>query len=359
MKILTILGARPQFIKAATFSASLNDFNKTGSAKISERILHTGQHYNYELSRQIIEQLGLPLPYMNLGIGSGNHSRVTGEMMIKTEVQILAEKPDWVLVYGDTNSTLAGALAAAKLNTRVCHIEAGLRSFNRNMPEEINRVLTDHVSDLLFAPTMAAVTNLRNENIHQGVHHVGDIMHDAALRFGELAGKQPDIRKRLGISGYLLATVHRQENTDSKDRLSVIFNAFDRIATHDCPLVLPIHPRTEKMIRQFDITSRNKYLKIIPPVSFLDMITLEKNARAILTDSGGVQKEAYFHQTPCITLRDETEWTETVEAGWNQVTGINEEEIIRAVDNARPGKIIEDYGKGDAGRKMIELLLDF
>ena len=399
MKILTILGARPQFIKAAAFSAALAEFNREVSARgnagrqpdkslyleesqegggsllseesirqkfskrhkgivlIEEKILHTGQHYDFELSEQMFIQLGIPRPYINLGIGSMNHGQMTGEMIIRIEKEILNENPDRVLVYGDTNSTLAGALAAAKLHVPVCHVEAGLRSYDRRMPEEINRVLTDHVSTILFAPTHAAVKNLERENIKKGVHHVGDIMYDAAIRFGKIAQNESKIIKRLSLKAFFLATVHRQENTDKQESLAGIINAFDEIATSGCPVIFPIHPRTTKMMDKFSIHPRNPDVLIIPPVSFLDMILLEKNARAILTDSGGIQKEAYFHRTPCITLRDVTEWVETVEAGWNQVTGTKTKDIVRAVGQIGKGSIIDEYGKGKTAQEMIKLIM--
>jgi UDP-GlcNAc3NAcA epimerase len=360
MKILTILGARPQFIKAAAFSAALSEANwdaSEGAVMIQEKILHTGQHYDIELSEQIFKQLGIPRPYLNLGIGSMNHGQMTGEMIIRIEKEIQHENPDWVIVFGDTNSTLAGALAAAKLHFPVCHVEAGLRSFDKRMPEEVNRVLTDHVSTLLFAPTHTAVKNLKQENISKGVHHVGDIMYDAAIRFGKIARNESKILKQLSVKDFFLATVHRQENTDVRENLEGIFQAFDEIATPDCPVILPIHPRTSKMLERYRIRPRNPAVRIIPPVPFLDMIMLEKDARAILTDSGGIQKEAYFHRTPCITLRDVSEWVETVDAGWNQLVGARTEKIIRAVRQIKKGSKIDDYGKGDSAQKMIKLII--
>jgi len=362
MKILTILGARPQFIKAAAFSTALSESNNEasttdkGDVLIEEKILHTGQHYDFELSEQIFTQLGIPRPYLNLNIRSKNHGQMTGEMIIMIEKEIQQENPDWVLVYGDTNSTLAGAVAASKLHVQVCHIEAGLRSFDKRMPEEINRVLTDHISELLFAPTYSAVKNLKQENITEGVHHVGDIMNDAAIRFGNIAKNESNILNQLSIDKFFLATVHRQENTDNQECLTGIIKAFDEIATADCPVILPIHPRTIKMLDRYKIHPRNPDVRLITPVAFLDMIMLEKNASAILTDSGGIQKEAYFHRTPCITLRDVTEWVETVEAGWNQVVGTKTEKIVRAVKRIKEGSVINEYGKGDSGQKMIKLL---
>ena len=360
MKILTILGARPQFIKAAAFSAALSDFNGGGHAvdMIEEKILHTGQHYDFELSEQIFAQLGIPRPYLNLGIGSKNHGRMTGEMIIRIEKEILEQNPDWVNVYGDTNSTLAGALAAAKLHVPVSHIEAGLRSFDRRMPEEVNRVLTDHVSTLLFAPTSKAVKNLQHENIINGVFHVGDIMYDAAIRFGKVARNESEILKQLELKEFFLATVHRQENTDIQDHMAGILQAFDEIATTECPVIFPIHPRTGKMMEKYKIQPGNPHVRIINPVSFLDMILLEQNARAILTDSGGIQKEAYFHRTPCITLRDVTEWVETVDSGWNQVVGAGTEKIIRAVGQIREGSVIDEYGSGNTALEIIKLMVD-
>ncbi len=282
---------------------------------------------------------------------------MTGEMIIGIEKQIMAETPDLVLVYGDTNSTLAGALAAVKLGIPVCHVEAGLRSHNKSMPEEINRILTDHVSALLFAPTQSAVLNLKVENIYNGVYHTGDIMYDASLLFGDLASKQSDILERMQLTKFCVATIHRQENTDNRENLVEIISAFDRIAGRNYPLIFPIHPRTEKMMKQFGIAPKNPDVRIIPPVSFLDMISLEINAKVILTDSGGMQKEACFHGTPCITLRGETEWTETVDAGWNQITGARADAIVAAMGNTGKGKKITDYGEGKAAVKMIEILL--
>jgi UDP-GlcNAc3NAcA epimerase len=407
MKILTILGARPQFIKAAAFSAALSEFNREvatarstvshqdespndeeseegggsllsedlthrvgspgekapltsgGAIPMEERILHTGQHYDFELSEQIFLQLGIPRPYLNLDIGSGGHGRMTGEMLVRIEQEILSEKPGMVVVYGDTNSTLAGALAAAKMHVPVCHVEAGLRSFDKRMPEEINRVLTDHVSALLFAPTRMAVSNLQKENITGGVYHVGDIMYDAAIRFGKIARQESNVLRRLSLTSFFLATVHRQENTDDRDSLAGIISAFDEIATGDCPVIFPNHPRTVKMLDRYKIKPQNPDVRVIPPLPFLDMIVLEQNARAILTDSGGIQKEAYFHRTPCITLRDVTEWTETVEAGWNQLAGSDTGRIVQAAGRIKKGEMIDEYGRGKSGREMIKILTTY
>jgi UDP-GlcNAc3NAcA epimerase len=281
-------------------------------------------------------------------------------MLMKIEQEILSEEPDWLLVYGDTNSTLAGALAAAKLHIKVCHVEAGLRSFNKRMPEEINRIMTDHVSDLLFVPTATAIRNLQAENITGGVHHTGDIMYDAALRFGEVAENSSDILDQLEIKpgSYLLATVHRQENTDEISRLKGIFRAFDELASGERPLILPLHPRTNKMLEHFNIKPTNENVRLIKPVGFLEFIKLEKNAHTILTDSGGIQKEAYFHGIPCITMREETEWVETIEAGWNQLAGAETKRICEAFEKSGNGNPILEYGEGKSAEQMIRLLRD-
>jgi UDP-GlcNAc3NAcA epimerase len=310
--------------------------------------------------------MGIPKPAYNLHIGSGSHGDTTGRMLAGIEKVILEEQPDWVLVYGDTNSTLAGALAASKLHVPVAHVEAGLRSFNKKMPEEINRILTDHVSSLLFCPTTTAVKNLATEGITDNVHHVGDVMYDAALVFGELAEKQSSILDDLSLTpkSYYLATVHRAENTDDPKRLKNIFSAFEEVASQHCPIILPLHPRTRARLLTENLASENgelltfanPYLQAVPPVSFLDMVMLEKNAKRILTDSGGVQKEAYFHGVPCVTLRDETEWVETVEAGWNVVASSNMENIMDVIFVPAEKKCIYDFGVGGSSKKIISYL---
>lgn len=375
MKILTIVGARPQFVKAAMVSKAILE-NEHFFENIEEIILHTGQHYDENMSRIFFEQLEIPEPRYNLQVGSGSHGDTTSRMLFGIEKVIISENPDWVLVYGDTNSTLAGALAAAKLHVPVCHVEAGLRSFNKKMPEEINRVLTDHVSHLLLCPTTTAVNNLKNEGITEGVHLVGDVMYDATLTFGKIAEKQSTILNDLELTkkSYYLATVHRAENTDFPARLKEIFGAFAEIASKDCPLVLPLHPRTKAAMHENNLIPRpfasrfrqtlpevhkldiNANIYLIPPVSFLDMAMLEKHARVILTDSGGVQKEAYFHETPCVTLRDETEWTETVEAGWNRFVGADSAKIVNSVLHRTSGKKIEEYGNGFSAHAILKCL---
>ena len=305
MKVITVVGARPQFVKAATVSRA---FAQTEG--LQELIVHTGQHFDPSLSEVFFEELGIPEPKYNLGIGGGTHGQNTGRMIEAVESVLIEEKPDWVLVYGDTDSTLAGALAAVKLHIHVAHVEAGLRSFNRRMPEEINRVLTDHAADLLLAPTPAAVENLRREGLPEArVRWVGDVMYDAALHFGRLADHASTALESLGLEpcGYVLATVHRAENTDDPARLEAVFEGLFRVAA-ELPVVLPLHPRTRKALERLGWLERaREQLRLIEPVGYLDMVALEKNARLIATDSGGVQKEAYFFGVPCVTLRDETE----------------------------------------------------
>jgi len=345
MKVATIVGARPQFIKAAPVSRALRQQH-------TEVLIHTGQHYDDAMSAVFFRELEIPEPDYNLDIGSGPHGQQTGAMLAGIENVLLAERPDWVLVYGDTNSTLAGALAAAKLHIAVAHVEAGLRSFNRRMPEEINRVLTDHVSTLLFCPTQTAVDNLAAEGITQGVHLVGDVMHEALLWAAERARVQSTILERLGLGDkrYLLATVHRAENTDDPTRLRAILDAF---AALDEPIVFPIHPRTQDRIEAFDLKSKIKNLKSIAPVGYLDMVRLEQSARMILTDSGGIQKEAYWLGVPCVTLRDETEWVETVEAGWNVLAGAETERIVAAVRDLAPPGQKPTWMQGDQATRLI------
>jgi UDP-GlcNAc3NAcA epimerase len=361
MKIVTVVGARPQFVKAATLSAAIVAHQRRGTS-VDEVMVHTGQHYDQNMSQIFFDQLEVPRPKYNLAVGSGPHGAMTGKMLGAIEQVLLDEKPDWLLVYGDTNSTLAGALAAAKLHVPVCHVEAGLRSFDKRMPEEVNRILTDHLSELLLCPTWAAVVNLKNEGVTRGVHHVGDVMYDAALMFAKVAAPVADVLARYGVTSkrYLLATVHRAENTDDPDRLEGILAALVNLANESRPVLLPLHPRTRhklKTCRLESLLARNPALKTVEPVSFLDMIVLEQQAELILTDSGGVQKEAYFQGVPCVTLRDETEWVETVDAGWNQLAGADPVRIEQAVAASRPGRAIDEYGNGDAAARVLELLL--
>jgi len=353
MKILSVVGARPQFIKAAPLSQKLRRTHQ-------EVLLHTGQHYDYLLSQVFFEELGLPKPDYNLGVGSGSHGRQTARMLMGIEKILPKEKPDLVLVYGDTNSTLAGALAAAKLRIPVAHVEAGLRSFDPQMPEEINRVLTDHVSALLFCPTSTALRNLRAEAIRKGTYRVGDVMVDAlqaGLRLTTRA-RASALLERLNLTPktYLLATFHRAANTDDLRNLSSILAALSSLPE---PVILPLHPRTRKAIKALGWKA-HPTVRLLEPLSYLDNLILEKNARLILTDSGGMQKEAYLLGVPCLTLRIETEWVETVKAGWNLLVGTDPGSIRRAVRDFKPeGRRKSFLGKGNASDKILSILKAF
>jgi UDP-N-acetylglucosamine 2-epimerase len=350
MKIVSVVGARPQFIKASPVSRALRRV-------ACEVLIHTGQHYDHGMSAVFFADLHMQEPDHYLGVGSGSHGWQTGQMLIRIEEVLLAERPDWVLVYGDTNSTIAGALAAVKLHIPLAHVEAGLRSFNRRMPEEHNRVLTDHTSDLLFCPTQTAVDNLSDEGIHRGVHLVGDVMYDAVLYNAALAEENSNVLEQLELhpGSYTLATVHRPRNTDDEGRLLAILSALEEIGT-DGPVVLPAHPRTQKALDALSYRPRPD-LRIIGPVGYLDMLVLEKHARLILTDSGGVQKEAYFFAVPCLTLREETEWVETVGVGWNRLVGADRASIVRAAREFQPeGSPPPCFGDGHAAVKIADLV---
>lgn len=358
MKILTVVGARPQFVKAALVCRALRS-----QAQVAEVLVHTGQHYDENMSAVFFEQMQLPKPDYHLEIGSGTHGAQTGRMLEMLEGVILSEKPDRVLVYGDTNSTLAGAVAAAKLNIPVAHVEAGLRSFNRRMPEEINRVVADHVADMLFAPTETAVANLVHEGIpSRMIHLVGDVMYDATLYYGAEAERESRILARLGLTPrqYILATIHRAENTDDGVRLGTIISALGR-ASREIPIVLPLHPRTRAaIVREALPQDLLRGLMIIEPLGYSDMLALEKNARLIATDSGGVQKEAFFFRVPSVTLRGETEWTELVSLGWNRVVPpVSVEAIYEAVlSRFEQGQQKDPYGGGKASSRIVRILLD-
>jgi UDP-GlcNAc3NAcA epimerase len=350
MKVLTVVGARPQFIKAAPVSRVIR-------LEAEEILVHTGQHYDKSMSDVFFDELNIPVPDYNLHVGSKSHGAQTGEMLVKVEEVILQEKPDCVLVYGDTNSTLAGALAAAKLHVPVAHVEAGLRSFNRRMPEEINRVLTDHVSQWLFCPTETAVQHLKNEGITKGVHLVGDVMLDAVEYNRRLANERSHVLSELGLSSgsYVLVTLHRAENTDDRARLGEIVKALNELPL---PAVLPLHPRTRGKLEVHGFALTNPNVKVIEPVGYLDMLQLEVNAKKILTDSGGVQKEAFFARVPCITMRDETEWTETVELGANVLVGADAAKILEAVErfDVDFSRVHSVFGDGRAAEKISAIL---
>lgn len=368
MKVVSIVGARPQFIKSAPVSRAIERHNaQSPERSIQEVLIHTGQHYSFEMSAVFFDELGLKDPDVNLGVGSGTHAYQTGEILKRSEAVLLRERPDWVLVYGDTNSTLGGALAAAKLSIPVAHVEAGLRSFNRRMPEETNRVLTDHVSSLLFCPTEGAMRNLAREGISRGVHLVGDVMYDALLYNIARAARESTILTHLNLNprGYSLATVHRAENTDDRGRLQSIVRALVSVG-RDRPVIWPVHPRTRRAIELVEPViasgagAAEQGLRLITPISYLDMLLLEKEAQVILTDSGGVQKEAYLLGVPCVTLREETEWTETVEAGWNVIAGIDQARITEAA--ARPHRPTTTrpslFGDGEASGAIVRLLAE-
>jgi UDP-N-acetylglucosamine 2-epimerase len=329
MKICSIVGARPQFVKLAPLERRFEDH-------CQHLVVHTGQHYDYEMSQLFFKGLHLPEPDYNLAVGSCSHGHQTGEMLQKCEEVLVFESPDLVLVYGDTNSTLAGALATSKLNLKLGHIEAGMRSYRKDTPEEINRLLTDHLSDLLFCPTETSVGNLHREGIEKGVHLVGDVMLEALEEHISIARLSSKISEKLGLKpkDYLVLTVHRAENTDNAQNLASIVKAVSQLSQK---VVFPMHPRTEKMLRQFGLDeklSTQTHLILSPPISYPDMLVLTESARAVLTDSGGLQKEACYLQTPCITLRTETEWVETVEAGANVLVGTEVGGILEAVEKA-------------------------
>jgi UDP-N-acetylglucosamine 2-epimerase len=347
MKIVSVVGARPQFVKLWPVSRALR-------RRHIEVIVNTGQHYDFEMSGAFIRDMDIARPDHNLEVGSGSHAEQTGRMLMGLEKVFIQERPDAVLVFGDTNSTIAAALAAAKLHMPVAHVEAGLRSYNRDMPEEINRVLTDHLSAWLFCPTQTAQHNLAREGITTGVSRVGDVMLDAVLHFSGMADAS-GIFEEYGLERgrYLLATIHRASNTDSTDALATLLAAFGAI---DEPIAFPVHPRTRRALDAAKLTLSSN-VRPMNPVGYLEMLALEKHARMVLTDSGGMQKEAFFFGVPCLTLRTETEWTELVEAGWNRVVGLDRERIVEAVrawmpDGPRP----DLFGKGDASERIAALL---
>lgn len=374
MKIVTVIGARPQFIKAAPVSSALRTF-----PSVTEVLVHTGQHYDPNMSEVFFTELDIPQPDYHLGIGSGSHGTQTGQMLAAIEMVLQTQQPDWMLVYGDTNSTLAGALAAIKLHIPVAHVEAGLRSFNRCMPEEINRIITDQIASLLFCPTETAVRNLEQEGFSNNsdsissknrttchlpppqIHLVGDVMYDAALHFATKAGEGSGLLARLNVStgNYVLATIHRAENTDDPVRLNAIITGLIE-AARTLPVILPLHPRTRKiLVQQNQLHEVARHLRIIEPVGYLDMVRLEQHAALIATDSGGVQKEAYFYQVPCVTLREETEWVELVTAGWNTLVSPRSPDAVAWTILQQLGSCGVKgtyYGDGTAAAKIVRVL---
>ncbi len=391
MKIVTVVGARPQFIKAAAVSRAIAEYNAVAqdqSPAIREVIIHTGQHFDENMSDIFFDEMQIPRPDYHLEINSLGHGAMTGRMLEKIEEVLIKEQPDWVLVYGDTNSTLAGALAAKKLQIKVAHVEAGLRSFNMQMPEEINRILTDRISDILFCPTDTAVKNLQNEGLKiqelQGTTHnlpltihypqvikTGDVMQDAALFYRDKAANKSIIIEKLGLKAqpFALCTIHRAENTDVPERLRNIFAALEDIS-REMPVVLPLHPRTRKKLAEASITVHDLTSTIhhspftihhIDPVGYFDMIQLLEHTRIVLTDSGGLQKEAFFFAKPCVTLRDETEWVELVEGGYNMLAGADSNQIVRHYQNlcrTTHNYDIDLYGQGKAAQSIVTLLAD-
>ncbi len=355
MKILTVVGARPQFIKAAVLSREISKHEN-----ISEVIIHTGQHFDKNMSDIFFEEMEIPKPDYNLEVNSLSHGAMTGRMLEKIENAIIKEKPNLVVVYGDTNSTLAGALTAKKLNIKVAHIEAGLRSFNMEMPEEINRVLTDRISDFLFCPTETSVKNLLNEGFNSSnanMHNVGDIMLDSALFYSKISSKKSKIIQNLDLCDFALCTIHREENTDNPERLASIINALNNINNH-CKVIVPLHPRTKKKINNIKV---KPIFKIIEPVGYFDIIEMLKHCKIVLTDSGGLQKEAYFFGKPCITLRKETEWIELVEKGFNKLAGHDSQTILSSFNELLKKNMdfnIKLYGDGKTGERIINILIE-
>jgi UDP-GlcNAc3NAcA epimerase len=362
MKIVTVVGARPQFIKAATVSHAIYSYNLIHKQLVEEVVLHTGQHFDSNMSKIFFDELDIPYPAINLGVQSKKHGEMTGRILEGVENFLLSSAPDWVLVYGDTNSTLAGSLSAAKLGIKVAHVEAGLRSKNKSMPEEINRILVDHLATKLFCPTIRSVSNLANEGLNQSVYFVGDVMLDAVKYYSKTAQAKVNINKwGLTHKDYVLCTIHRAENTDNLSNLTNIFNALLVIA-EKIPVFLPLHPRTLDRLSNSSIKTEHPNLRIVTPLSYLEMLRATMSAKVILTDSGGLQKEAYFLSVPCITMRNETEWTELLDANASKLTGANTEKIISAYNDSSNMKMIrslDSFGDGFAAEKILNHLLNF
>ena len=359
MKIVTIVGARPQFIKTGAVSRVID---KSYKNKIEEVIVHTGQHYDNKMSDIFFKELEIPVPKYNLKISDMKHGKMTGRMIESIEEILLSEKPNWVLVYGDTNSTLAASIAAAKLYIPIAHVEAGLRSFNQKMPEEINRIVTDRVSSLLFCPTETAVNNLHNEGVKKGINLVGDVMFDIAIFYKQRAFEKSSILETLNLKKqkFVLATCHRAENTENLKKLIEILSILETL-TLQFDVVIPLHPRTLKIIKENNLFSYLKKLKVTEPLSFFDFLALEQSAKFIITDSGGIQKEAFFYRTPCITLRNETEWTETIDLKANILVGTEIKKVLEIISkfekgNWKPNFDAKPYGDGIAAKKILEII---
>ena len=351
-KILIVVGARPNFVKVSPLLEEIKKYRQ-----IKPILVHTGQHYDFEMSQVFFQDLKIPKPDYNLGVGSGSHAYQTAEIMKRLEPVILKEKPDLVIVVGDVNSTLAGALTAAKLHIPVAHIEAGLRSYDKFMPEEINRLLTDHISQLLFCPTKTAVENLKKEGIKKGIYNVGDIMYD--IFKSKIKNQKSKILQKLELKpkSYLLLTIHRPSNVDNLENLK---NILEAIKESNEKIIFPAHPRTKKQLKKLKLKIENWKLKIIAPQGYVDMLCLEKNTKKILTDSGGVQKEAYWSRIPCLTLRKETEWVETVKSGWNKLVNRNKNKIIQTINFFQPQKKQPQYfGSGKASQKILQILYKY
>jgi len=353
VKVMTVVGARPQFVKAAVVCRAL--LSRPG---IEHTLIHTGQHYDASMSGVFFQELGIPEPQLNLAVGSAPHGVQTAEMMRGLEPVMEAAAPDWLLLYGDTNSTLAAALVASKLNIRQAHVESGLRSFRRSMAEEVNRIVADHLADLLFYPSNVALQNLAHEGLQDRAVFSGDVMYDAVLMFRTIAeAKGGPLAEKWKPGQFALATVHRAENTDDEARLTGILEALEEISETLCPVLLPLHPRTRARVEQLGWKPRT--LTIVEPLSYLEMLLLQGRARMIVTDSGGVQKEAYFMQVPCITLREETEWIETLEHGCNQLTGTGRSEILAAARRMEStGLWGTPFGNGQAAQKIVQTLCE-
>jgi len=351
LKILTIIGARPQFVKAAVVSQAIRE------AGHDEVLVNTGQHYDANMAKVFFDEMGIPKPQYDLGVGSGTHAQQTAGTLVGIEEVLLKEKPDWIILFGDTNATIAGALAASKLHIRIAHVEAGLRSYNRDMPEEINRIVTDVLSDLRFVPTQVAVDNLKKEGLSKGNHIVGDVMVDALMKYTPIGEKRSGILETYGLTpqSFALVTIHRPSNADNDSRFRRILEILNSLHLQ---VVFPVHPRGRERVDRL-LSTQDHSILTIEPVGYLDMMVLEKQSHTIITDSGGIQKEAYLHKTPCLTVRNETEWVETVEDGWNILVGESIDRIPALIrEFPQPKRWESHYGTGDAAKRIVNILAE-